>query len=75
MTTSKYPLGTQHEKNELLSDKEKKLRGATLDSGDRNDEIFHFVRFRTNSKIMFFGDKNSKLLSLNFLLLLVKSKF
>lgn len=26
-------------------------------SDDRSDEIFHFVKFRTNSKIMLFGDR------------------
>lgn len=29
----------------------------TLASGDRTDEIFHFVKFITNSEIMLFGDR------------------
>jgi len=28
-----------------------------LASDDRTDEIFHFVKFRANSKIMFFVDR------------------
>lgn len=40
MTTSKCALGKEKEKNELLSHKEKKLRGTTLDSGDRSNISF-----------------------------------
>lgn len=48
-------------KSKLVSHKGKKKttknRGTALAFDDRSDEIFYFVKFRINCKIMVFGDR------------------